>query len=104
MDMDKYAAAVKKIKTEKPPENYLTVQISYDTKLILPHKAGMALIAALENAEMLKEKYSEPCRIVPLEQETLISRMISAQEYQQIKIANLLNVSLEEIQKIPQLA
>lgn len=100
MDMDKYQAAAKEIKAKKPPENYMVFQLSYDTKLVLPHKAATAFLAALENAEIFKDSYSDKCRIIPMERDAISASFMSAHEYQQIKIANLLNVDLSEIQKI----
>lgn len=102
MDKEKYQEALKKIKAEKPPENYMVVQLSYDTKLVLPHKAGLALLSSMENAEVLKDSYSDRCKIIPLERDSLSSQFLSTKEYQQIKIANLLNVTLGEVQNIQQ--
>lgn len=102
MDKEKYEAAAKEIKARKPPENYLVVILGYDTKLILPHKAGIALLTTLENAEVFKDSYSDKCRINPFERDAITSSFLSQQEYQQIKIANLLNVGLSEVQTIQQ--
>lgn len=104
MDAAKYEAAAKEIKAKKPPENFLVIHLNYDTKLVLPHKAGMVFMSALENAEIFKDSYSDTCRIIPIERESVTGFFMSNHEYQQIKIANLLNVPLSEIQKIPQLA
>lgn len=100
MDADKYKAAAKKVSAAKPPENFMVVQLSYDTRLVLSHKAGLALITALENAELFKESYSEKCKIIPIERDAISTRFMSLQEYQQIKIANILNVSLEDVKNI----
>ena len=100
MDADKYKAAAKKVNATKPSENFMVVQFSYDTKLVLSHKAGLALITALENAELFKESYSDKCRIIPIERDAISTQFMSLQEYQQIKIANILDVSLKDIQNI----
>ena len=102
MDKEKYQSAAKEIKDKKPPENYMVVHMSYDTKLVLSHKAGLALLAALENAENFKDSYSDRCRIIPIDRDSISNSFMSSAEYQQIKIANLLNVSLSEIQNIQQ--
>lgn len=104
MNKDKYEAAVKELKTKKPPENYVVIQFSYDTKLVLTHKAALAFMASLENAELFKDSYSDRCRIVPLERDSVTSLYMSSTEYQQIKIANLLNVPLGDIQNMEQAA
>lgn len=97
MDLAKYQETVKELKAKKPPENFIVVSVSYD-KLILPHKAGLAFMAAIENAEVFKDSWSDKCRIKPLERDSVSMSTLSAHEYQQIKIANLLGVSLGEIQ------
>mgnify|MGYP003604519122 CR=1 FL=1 len=100
MDTDKYKAAAKRVNATKPSENFMVVQLSYGTKLVLSHKAGLALIAALENAELFKESYSDKCKIIPIERDAISTQFMSLQEYQQIKIANILNVPLGDIQNI----
>ena len=100
MDADKYKAAAKKVNATKPSENFMVVQFFYNTKLILPHKAGLALLTALENAELFKDSYSNKYRIIPIEHNTVSTQFMSLQEYQQIKIANILNVSLEDVKNI----
>ena len=100
MDTDKYKAAAKRVNATKPSENFMVVQLSYGTKLVLSHKAGLALIAALENAELFKESYSDRCKIIPIERDAISTQFMSLQEYQQIKIANILNVPLGDIQNI----
>ena len=100
MDADKYKAAAKKVNAAKPSENFMVVQLSYGTKLVLSHKAGLALITALENAEILKESYSDKCMIIPIERDAISTQFMSLQEYQQIKIANILNVSIEDVKNI----
>lgn len=104
MTKEEYQAAAKSVTGKKPTENYMVVQLSYDTKLVLSHKAGLALVAALENAELLKDSYSDRCKIIPMERDSLTSHFLSTQEYQQIKIANLLNVPLADVQNIQLLA
>jgi len=94
----KYQDAAKEIKAKKPAENFMVISMGYDSKLILPHKAGVALMAALENAELFKDSWSDKCRIIPLERDSISTGFLSTQEYHQIKIANLLGVSLTEIQ------
>lgn len=94
----KHQEAAKEIKARKPAENFIVVSVSYDTKLILPHKAGLAFMAAIENAEVFKDSWSDKCLIKPLERDSVSMGTLSAHEYHQIKIANLLGVSLGEIQ------
>lgn len=98
MNSEKVLAAEKEVKARKPAENFMVISMGYDSKLILPHKAGVALMAALENAELFKDSWSDKCRIIPLERNSISIEFLSTQEYHQIKIANLLGVSLKDIQ------
>lgn len=94
-----YNEAVKKLKTQKVKENYLCIKTDYSTKIILPYKEGLAFMSALENAEQFTEKYQEPHRIVPFNKETLTVTLMSGEEYEQYKIAALLNVDIEDVRR-----
>ena len=100
MNKDKYEVAVKELKAKKPPENYMVIQLSYSTKLVLTYKAGLAFMAALENAEVFKDSYTDRGHIIPLERDSITGHLMSSTEYTQIKIANILNVSLEDVKNI----
>ena len=104
MDLTKYQETVKELNAKKPTENYMVFILSYDTKILLPHKAALTFISALENAELLKDSYSDKCQITPLDRDAISSSFLSGEEYQQIKIANLLNVGLDDIKKLKQSA
>jgi hypothetical protein len=94
-----YQEAVKKVSNRKVKENFLLIEFYYDKKLILPYKEGMAFVGALSNAEQLHEPYSKPKSITPLERDLLKTTILSHTEYEQIKIAQLLKVSLEDVQR-----
>ena len=98
MNSEKVLAAEKEVKARKPAENFMVISMGYSSKLVLPYKAGVALMAALENAEFFKDSWSDTCQIIPLERDSISIGFLSIQEYQQIKIANLLGVSLKDIQ------
>lgn len=91
-----YAEALKKVQTKKTKENYLVVELSYRNKIILPYKEGVALMSALNNAENLTESYSEPKIISGLDRDAIKASVMSADEYELIKIAALLKVTVEE--------
>jgi hypothetical protein len=95
-----YATAKKTVQAAKPRENYLTVTLAYDTRLILPYKDGVSLLAALSHAETLATRYNEPPRIAGLEMGKLETSPLSAAEYERIKIAQLLNVTLGDLQQL----
>ena len=99
MEAQEYQAAVKKFQAIKPKENYLLCTISWGTKVVLPYKAGMALMEALGQAERLVEEYNKPPSIQPLDRDRMHLGILSAQEYEQIRIAQLLKVPLDTVKE-----
>lgn len=95
-----YTEALKKVQAKKPRENYMVVEFSYNCKLVVPYKDGAALISALTHAEQLSDSYSSSSKgIQPIDLHSVRSYVMSGQEYEQHKMAALLNVSIEEIKK-----
>ena len=92
-----YLEAVKKVQAKKLKENYLVIQLSYNNKIVLPHKEGIMFLTSLGNAEKFKEDYNEPHRITSLDRSDITSTLMSGEEYEQYKIAALLNVSIEDV-------
>ena len=99
MDAQTYQEAVKKLQANKPKENYLICNISWDLKMVLPYKAGMVLMEALGQAERLVEEYSKPPSIQPLDRDRIGISILSAKEYEQIRIAQLLKVPLDTVKE-----
>lgn len=97
MNAQDYQAAVKKVRAEKPKENYLLITLNYDKKIILPHKEGTALLAAFASAELLQDEHSDNPFITPMEKGAFSIRNLSHEEYESIKIAMLLNVRVSEL-------
>lgn len=89
--------AVKKVRASKAKENFFLFRMGYDTTLVLPHSHGVAVLAALEYAELLAEPYGENKTISGIDKETLRFSMMSRAEYEQIKIAALLGVSTKDV-------
>lgn len=90
--------ATKKVRSQKPKEGFITVHVSVDwnTRLILPHSDGVALMEALKNVEAYKFNGYEKSFIGPLETSVLTIAKMSAEEYEQRKVAMLLNVSYQD--------
>ena len=89
--------ALKKVQAEKPKDNFMVVNIGYDNKIVVPYKDGMAIIAALVNAEELKEGYSEKTRITEFDRHSFNPKILSRAEYERIKMAMLLNVDPKDL-------
>lgn len=99
MEASDYTAAVKKVQASKAKENYLLFTVSWDINLILPYKEGMLFMEALGKAEKLEEPYDKPPGIRPLDRDRIGMKVLSAKEYEQIKIAQLLQVKLRDVQE-----
>lgn len=92
-----YEQALKKVTAEKAKENRMVFTLSYDKKIILPHKAGLQLMDALMNGELLTENYNKPPQITGLLRDSIAIQTLSDREYLRIKVAQLLNVSVHDL-------
>lgn len=95
----------KKLAGQKPASNYLQIRLDYDKFLVLPYKDGLKVLEALETAELLKGAYEYCQKIVPLNRnnlsdETLVTKVMSAEEYLKFKMASLLNVEVSDLPRI----
>ena len=90
-----YEEALAQVKGQETAPNYLEIQIHYDLTLILPYQQGMELIKSLEKAEGLKQPYNGPPQFQG--PENVQFKVISAEHYQQLKMAELLQVPLETV-------
>ena len=93
-----YLEAVKEVRTKKVKENFLVIEFSYN-KIVLPFKEGMSFLSSLSNAEKLNDNYGDMKRIIPFERELIKSSVLSGEEYEQYKIAALLNISIDEVKE-----
>ena len=96
--------AVKKVRAEKPKENLMLLRLNYDTQLVLPFKDGLVILGALANAEKLCDNYGKQKRIVGVDKDAFSSTLLPYQEYEQIKISALLNISLDEVKEMMEVA
>lgn len=96
-----YQQALKQIqaskKEAKPP--YLLVSFGYDRNYVFPYKEGLAFLAAMENAEELKETYNKPSNIGELTSSIQVSPFTQT-EYMSYKLSNLLQISLEDARRL----
>lgn len=97
-----YPEALKKVQTTKATENFMVIQMVYNTKLVLPYKDGLVFMTALGSAEQLNEPYDTPHRITGLNRDTIKSYVMSHKEYERYKIAALLNIPHTEVEAFEQ--
>lgn len=98
--MLEYKEAVKKIKDNPVKENYMVISLSYNSKLVLKYKDGVALLNALSNAEQFNDEYSEDKqKIIPLVRGAITTCMLSAEDYTNYKVAQLLGITISELRE-----
>jgi hypothetical protein len=91
-----FLAAKKVIQNHSKEQNYMTIAFSYGTELVLPYEAGLKLLNCLEHAEEFTGEYGNR-RITPLSSGAVKSSGLPRIEYENHKIAALLNVNYTEI-------
>lgn len=95
-----YKEALKKVQTKKVKENYMVINRSYNSKIVLPHKDGLLFLSSLNNAEQLNDPYNETHSITALQKDAISIRPMSCEEYEMYKIASLLKLSIAEVQEL----
>jgi len=96
----KYLDAVKTVRTTKQKENFMVINLSYDFSLVLPHKDGLAIMAALVNAEQMDPTYSSRKHILPLVTTKISATTLSSRDYERYKIAALLDISVSDLERL----
>lgn len=77
-------------------KNYLAIELSYNNSMILPYKDGIALMAALENAERVTmPSYNQPHIKFNAERFEIKTEIVSQAFYREQKMAHLLGVTDE---------
>lgn len=84
----------------KPKQNLMLIELSYNTKLVLPHDAGVQVMAALKDAELLEDNYGKPSKIWPLGKDNIRTSVLGHQYYEDIKVAQLLGITPEEVNEL----
>lgn len=96
-----YSEAKKAVESlGKSEDSYMTIKISYDCTLILPHKDGIAFLNALNHAEEVDDHYHCQKAIAPLKRERLTIQMMPHSEYVRYKIAALLNINIADLESM----
>ena len=91
----KYEEALKKVQTSKNKDNFMLIEVNWNNKILLPYKDGLVYLNSLINAESYSD--SGDVRIGGINRDDITCRIISNEEYERIKIANLLNISLADV-------
>lgn len=94
-----YDEAVKQVQETKSKSNFMIVEFAYGFKAVLPNKQATELLTALNSAEQLDDDWNEPGRIVPVEDSKISAKPLSREQYEDYKVAMLLNVKTEDMTK-----
>jgi hypothetical protein len=98
--MTKKEAAVqarKELYSKLPKENFLAIEFDYNKSVLLPYDDGLKFLSCLKQAELLTEPYSKPKLISSFDSNHFKTRVISRKEYEDIKIATMLGITVEEL-------
>jgi len=95
--MNAYEDALKKIYNKQQKDNFLIIEIDYQKNVLLPYDDGLKFLACLKNAELLTENYSKPKKIGSFDSSDFKTRILSRKEYEDIKVAGLLGITVEEL-------
>lgn len=93
------AQARAELYNKMPKENFLAVEYDYNKSIVLPYDEGLKFVACLKNAEVLEEPYSKAKTITGFQSNYFKTRILSRKEYEDIKIAALLGIPVEELYK-----
>jgi hypothetical protein len=92
-----YAEAKKTVQSSSVKEGYMLINMAYNIKVVLPHKAGVDFLQSLALAEQLHEEYQKPHFIGPVNRDTFTATILSRQEYENYKMATLLGISVSDM-------
>lgn len=93
-----YQEALKKI-SKQDKENFLMINFRYDRQIIVPFKDGIAIMQSLENGMLFESHYSSPPSYTPITDEISV-QLVPAEMVNDIKVAKLLNISMDTAKSI----
>jgi hypothetical protein len=92
-----YEEALKKLYSKTPKENFLLIEFDYNKSLCLPYEEGLKFLSCLKTAELYSDPYSKPKTIQPFIGDHFKTKVLSRKEYEDIKVAALLGVTVDEL-------
>lgn len=97
---DKFNKALKKLYSkELPKENFLLIRFDYYKQLVLPYEEGIKLMSTLKNAQLMEDNYGKPKKFTSFSTTDFTTSILTREEYEYIKIAAMLNVTVEELKQ-----
>jgi hypothetical protein len=99
---DKIQAALKELYSKTPKDNFLAIEVDYAKSIVLPYDDGLKFLACLKNAEMYSHSYNQPKTITHFDHDRFKTSVLSRKEYEDMKIAAMLGVTVEELNAKPE--
>ena len=90
--------AAKAVRAQKAKPNMMLINLSWSIQILVPYDDGITLLGALKNAETLEDVHGNRPMIKPMDRDSLRSTVFSNQRYEDIKVAALLDITLEELE------
>lgn len=99
------AEALAALRKEKPERNYVAFRVDYQNSLLVPAAAAMKIIEGLTEAWLLHDEYGRSLSLRAFDHETeniLTMRIVSAEVFQQMRVAQLLGIDYEDYRRTKQ--
>ena len=96
-----YAEAAKQVRSvKKQADSYLVFRFNYGERYILPHKDGLLMMQAMATAEQIPSYFpsDKPPEIKQVGSGAVSIEAMSQKEYENIKNAALLGVSIQDLE------
>lgn len=92
-----YKEALKEIYSKTPKDNFIVIEFDYNKSVLLPYEDGLKFLSCLRSAELYSEPYNKPKTIGPFDMAHFKTRVLSRKGYEDLKVAALLGVTVEEL-------
>lgn len=89
-----------KLSKQKPEQNYMMFTLDYSKHLIVPYKSALKILEGLADAEIFDDGYGNRKGLKPFHPDDhnfMQTKVISATSYQDMRMAQLLNIDLRDI-------
>ena len=91
-----YEEALAQVQANKQDEGFMMLSFGYNHFLV-PYKDGVNLMSCMAHAEEYEGNYGASPKIHPLSKVGMSATRFSRKDYQEIKIAQLMGVSLDDL-------
>ena len=85
-------------KDQALPNEKMVVEFNFGEEIVLPYETGLLFIQCLQQAESL-ERNSSHAYVAPLKTGAFRATPMSSTEYEQLKLAQLLNLPLDDVKR-----